>query len=92
VGNAINGDFIVIDLRSEQRQAGFVGHDELARNYEEARLWRDVREIFVPVAASLDELLVGMSGALWECFRGEAPERNRYPCDYCDAVLWKRGK
>src|SRR4051794_12005813 len=29
VGNSTNGDFIVIDLRDEQRQAGFVSHDEL---------------------------------------------------------------
>ena len=42
VGNSTNGDFIVIDLRDERRQAGFVGHDELARNYEEARSWTDV--------------------------------------------------
>ena len=86
LGNAINGDFIVIDVRDEWRQAGFVGHDELARSYREARSWRDVREIFVPVAASLDVLLMGMAGALWAHYRGGAPEKKRYPCDYCDAL------
>ena len=92
VGNTINGDFIVIDLRDDQRRSGFVGHDELARNYEAARLWRDVREIFVPVATSLDKMLVGMSGALWEYLRGERPEKNMYPCDYCDALMWGQDK
>ena len=92
LGTAVNGDFIVMDLHSELRQAGFVGHDELARNYEEARAWRDVREIFVPVAASLDEMLVCMSVALWGYFRGEAPEQSLYPCDYCDALLWQKNK
>ena len=90
VGNSTNGDFIVIDLRDGQRRAGFVGHDELARNYEEAKSWNDVREIFAPVADSLDEMLVNVSGVLWECFRGDEPEENRYPCDYCDAVSWKK--
>jgi hypothetical protein len=92
VGNSINGDFIVIDLRDDQRQAGFVGHDELARNYEAARSWGDVREIFVPVADSLHEMLVDMSGVLWAYFRGETSEQNHYPCDYCDALSWRENK
>ena len=87
VGSAVNGDFIVIDLRDERRQAGFVGHDELAESSS-----GDVRAIFVPVADSIDEMLVGMSGALWECFRSDAGEQNSYPCDYCDALTWRKDR
>jgi hypothetical protein len=93
VGNSTSGDFIVIDLRDDQRQAGFVGHDELARNYEEAQSWRNVREIFAPVADSLDEMLAGMSADHWRYWRGETTsERPGYPWDYCDALSWKKGK
>jgi hypothetical protein len=90
VGNSTNGDFIVIDLRDEQRQAGFVGHDELARNYEEARSWGNVREIFAPVADSLDEMLAGMSDDHWKALRDETWEWGRYPRDYCDALSWRK--
>jgi hypothetical protein len=89
VGSAINGDFIVIDLRDEQRQAGFVSHDELARNDDEARSWTDVREIFVPVAVSLHEMLEGISAQLWECSRREELPRT-YPIDFCDAFTWDK--
>jgi hypothetical protein len=92
VGNSTNGDFIVIDLRDDQRQAGFVSHDELWRNYEEARSWGDVREIFAPVADSLDEMLAGMSADHWEYLRGETSERGRYPWDYYDALSWRKSK
>jgi hypothetical protein len=92
VGNAINGDFIVIDLRDEQRQAGFVGHDELARNYEAARSWGDVREIFAPVADSLDEMLAGMSAYHWKRLRGDKSESGRYQLDYCHAFSWRKNK
>jgi hypothetical protein len=92
VGNSTNGDFIVIDVRDDRRQAGFVGHDELARSYEEARSWTDVREIFAPVADSLDEMLAAMSADHWGYLRGETSEWGRYPRDYCDAVSWKRNK
>lgn len=57
VGNSTDGDFIVIDLRDERRQAGFVSHDELW----EGKAWTDVQEIFARVADSLDEMLAGMS-------------------------------
>jgi hypothetical protein len=86
VGNATNGDFIVIDLRDERRPAGFVSHDELW-----GRPSDDVRAFFILVAESLDEMLTGMSGALWECLRGEKREL-RYPTDYCDALSWSEKK
>jgi hypothetical protein len=92
VGNSTNGDFIVINLRDDQRQAGFVGHDELARNYAEARSWGDVREIFAPVADSLDEMLAGISADNWEYLRGETSDWGRYPRDYCDALSWRKNK
>jgi hypothetical protein len=93
VGNSGNGDFIVIDLRDECRQAGFVSHDELWEDCGEARSWTDVREIFAPVADSLDEMLAGMSGDQWKFLRGDPG--NGYPCDfyprdYCDAILKKK--
>jgi hypothetical protein len=95
VGNSTNGDFIVIDLRDDGRQAGFVGHDELARDYEEARSWTDVREIFAPVADSLDEMLAGMSGDHWKFLRGDPSNgypRDFYPRDYCDVLLKKKNE
>jgi hypothetical protein len=92
VGNSTNGDFIVIDLRDDRRQAGFVGHEELWRTYDEARSWADVREIFAPVADSLDEMLAGMSGDHWAYLRGDTSERGRFPWDYCDALSWRKTK
>jgi hypothetical protein len=86
VGNSTNGDFIVIDLRDERRQAGFVGHDELW----DAASWTDVREIFAPVAESLDEMLAAMSADHWDYLRGKTSKWGRYPRDYCDALSWKK--
>lgn len=89
VGNTITGDFIAIDLRDEGRRAGFVGHDELAGGYAEARhLKDDPRAIFVQIADSLDELLAGVSRGLREGFKSEPRGVHTYPIDYCDAVSW----
>ncbi len=81
VGNSTKGDFIVIDLRHEERQAGFVSHDEL---------WEgscgDVREIFAPVADTLDEMLALMAADHWNALRSKTYKWGHYPRDYCDAL------
>jgi hypothetical protein len=88
VGNSTNGDFIVIDLLDEPRQARFVGHDELW----DTGSWTDVREIFAPVADSLDEMLAAMSADHWDYVRGKTSKWCRYPRDYCDALSWRKNK
>jgi len=81
IGNANNGDFIVIDLGDKGRRAGFVPHDELMTECPPG----DAREIFVAVADSIDEMLVGVSGEIRRWLDGE--ERlPHYPADYCDAI------
>lgn len=85
VGNSTNGDFIVIDLRQAERQAGFVSHDELWEG-----LFADTREIFAPVADSLDEMLASMSEDHWNALRSDSYEWGRYPRDYCDALSWPK--
>jgi hypothetical protein len=77
VGFSINGDFIVIDLRDDARQAGFVSHDDL---WEESA--KDAREFFAPVFDSLDGMVARMS----VCLRGGAD----YPCDYYSALSWRK--
>jgi hypothetical protein len=91
IGNAANGDFLVIDLRDDQRQAGYVGHDELfekvVRTSGERKEWHDVREIFAPVTGSLDEMLAGLSADLWKFLSSDSSQwSGRYPRDYSDAV------
>jgi hypothetical protein len=93
VGNAVNGDFIVVDLRDKRRRAGFVGHDELAGNYSEAaHLQDDPRAIFVPVDDSLDGFLSGVSDSLRHSLRSDPLGQHDYPIDYCDALTWRPKK
>jgi hypothetical protein len=84
VGNAINGDFIVIDLTEGNDQVGFVSHDELWENPP-----ANVREIFVPVDRSIHEMLVGISSQLRAWMAGGSDEPN-YPIDYCSALERKQ--
>lgn len=80
VGNAINGDFIVINLAEGCDEAGFVSHDELWEGPP-----RPVREFYVAVAESIDEMLAGISSRLRACITGSKISSN-YPIDYCDAL------
>jgi hypothetical protein len=57
VGNAINGDFIVIDFATGEGRSGFVDHDKLAAKEPSD----DVRDAFMPVAKSIGEMLQGMT-------------------------------
>lgn len=88
LGNSTNGDFIVIDLQDKQRQAGFVGHDELW----DGKSWSDIREIFAPVADSLDEMLAKMAADHRESLRDDSLEWGRYPRDYGDALSWNKNE
>ncbi len=56
VGNAINGDFIVIDFARGDGTSGFVSHDLL---WEQST--GQLRDAFVPVARSIGEMLHGMT-------------------------------
>lgn len=88
VGSSTNGDFIVIDLRDGHRQAGFVSHESLW----EGNSWTGIREIFAPVADSLDEMLAAMSADDWQALRDDAYKWGGYPRDYCDAISWKKNR
>lgn len=70
VGNAINGDFIVIDFATGQGRSGFVAHELLADKGPS----EDVGDAFMPVARSIGEMLHGMVAV------------EDFPYDYWDAV------
>lgn len=57
VGNAINGDWIVIDVIEGEGQAGFVDHDALADKGPED----DARDAFMPAARSIGEMIHGLT-------------------------------
>jgi hypothetical protein len=84
VANAINGDFIVVDLAEGVDQVGFVSHDELWE-----RSPPPVRSIFAPVDASIHELLAGISHEL-RAWQGGPGEKRGYPIDYCSAIQRRR--
>jgi hypothetical protein len=75
VGNAINGDFIVIDFGPGNGTSGFVDHDELARKGPSD----DVRDAFASVARSIGGMLHGMTAVegfphdYWGTRRGPVP-------------------
>jgi hypothetical protein len=57
VGNATNGDFIVIEFTTGEGQSGFVSHDKL---WDEGP-FPSVRDAFMPVAVSIGDMLHGMT-------------------------------
>ena len=80
VGNAINGDFIVLDLAEGAHGAGFVSHDELWEGPP-----RPVREFYVAVSESIHEMLAGISSELRAWIAGSRTGSN-FPIDYCSAL------
>jgi hypothetical protein len=74
VGNATNGDFIVIDFARGDGTSGFVSHDLLWE-----RSTGEPRDAFVPVARSIGGLLHGMTSVegfpcdYWSVRRGPIP-------------------
>lgn len=81
LGNAINGDFIVLDLAPGTDSVGFVSHDELWGRNPPA----DVREIYSHVDNSIHEMLAGISLELreWQAGLRTTPD---YPIDYGGAL------
>jgi hypothetical protein len=66
VGNAINGDFIVIKFTTGEGQSGYVSHDLLW----EPGLSDDEPDPFMPVAVSIGEMLHGLTSV------------DGFPCDF----------